>query len=108
MDAHVSLTHINNKEDPIPILPGMFLGYVHPSGEVHIEDSGEWAACPGAFALSSLRGAAPCCLRADLHCFSRAGQDNSSSQCIVGDVPEIWDGDESDHDGPYDGVTMGC
>lgn len=48
VDAHVSLTHINNKEDPIPILPGMFLGYVHPSGEVHIEDSGEWAACPGA------------------------------------------------------------
>lgn len=48
MDAHVtSFNHINNKEDPIPILPGMFLGYVHPSGEVHIEDSGEWASCPG-------------------------------------------------------------
>jgi hypothetical protein len=36
------------------------------------------------------------------------GQDNPSNQCIVGDVPEIWDGDESDHDGPYDGVEMGC
>ncbi|THG96561.1 hypothetical protein EW026_g5293 [Hermanssonia centrifuga] len=83
VDAHLtSLTHINNEEDFIPILPGMFLGYVHPSGEVHIQDSGEWASCPG--------------------------QDNPSTQCIVGDVPEIWDGDESDHDGPYDGVEMGC
>ncbi|PCH44545.1 lipase [Wolfiporia cocos MD-104 SS10] len=78
----VSVTHINNKEDPVPILPGMFLGYVHPSGEVHIEDSGEWAACPG--------------------------QDNPSTQCIVGDVPEIWDGDASDHPGPYGGVEMVC
>lgn len=82
VDANLHLTHINNKEDPIPILPGMFLGYVHPAGEVHIEDSGEWAACPG--------------------------QDNPSTQCIVGDVPTILQGDESDHDGPYNGIEMGC
>lgn len=82
VDAMVHLTHINNEEDPIPICPGMFMGFVHPAGEVHIEDSGEWAACPG--------------------------QDNPSTQCIVGDVPEIWDGNESDHDGPYNGVEMGC
>ncbi|KAG2072438.1 alpha/beta-hydrolase [Suillus decipiens] len=82
VDANLHLTHINNEEDPIPICPGMFLGFVHPAGEVHIEDSGEWAACPG--------------------------QDNPSTQCIVGDVPEIWDGDESDHDGPYNGIEMGC
>ncbi|KAG0697948.1 Alpha/Beta hydrolase protein [Suillus ampliporus] len=82
VDANLHLTHINNMEDPIPICPGMFLGFVHPAGEVHIEDSAEWAACPG--------------------------QDNPSTQCIVGDVPEIWDGDESDHDGPYNGVEMGC
>lgn len=82
VDAHVSLTHINNKEDPIPTVPGMFLGFVHPSGEVHITDANAWEACPG--------------------------QDNPSTQCIVGDVPEVWDGDESDHDGPYDGITMGC
>ncbi|OSX64053.1 hypothetical protein POSPLADRAFT_1136683 [Postia placenta MAD-698-R-SB12] len=77
-----SVTHINNEEDPIPICPGMFLGFVHPSGEVHIQDSGEWAACPG--------------------------QDNPSTQCIVGDVPTVLDGDESDHDGPYNGIEMGC
>ncbi|OBZ72589.1 Lipase [Grifola frondosa] len=78
-----SVTHINNKEDPVPILPGLFLGYHHPSGEVHIQDSGEWASCPG--------------------------QDNESDQCIVGDVPTIFEGQASDHDGPYDGVEMpGC
>jgi len=82
VDAHLSLTHVNNKEDFVPILPGMFLGFVHPSGEVHIQDSGVWSACPG--------------------------QDNPSTECIVGDVPEIWDGSLSDHDGPYNGVEMGC
>lgn len=46
-NAKIHLTHINNKEDPIPILPGMFLGFHHPSGEVHIQDSGAWDACPG-------------------------------------------------------------
>jgi predicted lipase len=41
------VTHINNKEDPIPILPGRFLGFYHPSGEVHITDSDTWENCPG-------------------------------------------------------------
>ena len=40
----LSITHINNKEDFVPILPGRFLGFHHPSGEVHIQDSGAWAA----------------------------------------------------------------
>jgi hypothetical protein len=82
VDAHLDLTHINNKEDFVPILPGEFLGYVHPSGEVHIMDNNQWVSCPG--------------------------QDNPSTECIVGDVPNIFEGDESDHDGPYNGVTMGC
>ena len=41
--------HVNNKEDPIPTVPPMLLGYHHPSGEIHIQDSGAWDACPGAF-----------------------------------------------------------
>ncbi|TDL26724.1 alpha/beta-hydrolase [Rickenella mellea] len=82
IDQHAGATHINNKEDPVPILPGRFLGFVHPSGEVHIEDSGEWAMCPG--------------------------QDNTSTQCSTGDVPNVLESNVNDHDGPYDGVTMGC
>ncbi|KAK7685750.1 hypothetical protein QCA50_011096 [Cerrena zonata] len=83
VDAHVtSLSHVNNKKDVVPILPGRFLGFHHPSGEVHITESNAWDACPG--------------------------QDNTNSQCIIGTVPNIFEGDESDHDGPYDGVLMGC
>ncbi|KIK57088.1 hypothetical protein GYMLUDRAFT_46709 [Collybiopsis luxurians FD-317 M1] len=76
------VSHVNNKEDVVPILPGMFLGFHHPSGEKHILDSNAWVACPG--------------------------QDNESSECSTGDVSNIFEGDISDHDGPYDGVEMGC
>ena len=81
VDANTTLTHINNMEDPVPILPGMFLGYHHPAGELHIQDSGVWTECPG--------------------------QDNPSTMCIVGDVPTIFQSNESDHDGPYNGIEMG-
>lgn len=82
-----SLTHINNREDPFPVMPGRSAGFVHPSGEVHIQDSGAWLACPG--------------------------QDNPSQLCIVGDVPNVLQGNIPanimDHLGPYDdGITMGC
>lgn len=77
------VTHVNNREDPIPTVPGIFLKFHHPSGEIHIQDSGTWDACPG--------------------------QDNPSDLCIVGDVENIFEGHlERDHDGPYAGITMGC
>ncbi|KAK0489331.1 alpha/beta-hydrolase [Armillaria novae-zelandiae] len=82
VDAHVSVSHVNNKKDPVPILPGRFLGFHHPSGEKHITDSNAWAACPG--------------------------QDNEDDQCTVGEVSNILVGDPDDHSGPYDGVVIGC
>jgi len=82
VDAHHPVTRINNKEDLVPILPGRFLGFHHPSGEVHIMDNNQWVSCPG--------------------------QDNTSTECTTGDVPNIFEGDASDHGGPYDGVEMGC
>jgi predicted lipase len=56
VDSQLSglVTHVNNQEDPIPTVPGMFLGFHHPSGEVHIQDSGAWDACPGASLLSRM------------------------------------------------------
>ena len=55
VDAHVtSLTHVNNKKDPVPILPGRFLGFVHPSGEVHIDNSNYWVSCPGQYPAEQL------------------------------------------------------
>jgi len=82
VDAHQLLTHINNMKDPVPILPGLFLGFHHPAGEVHIMENSAWVSCPG--------------------------QDNTSDECTVGDVPNIFESDLDNHDGPYDGVTMGC
>ncbi|KAM6497181.1 lipase class 3 family protein [Amanita muscaria] len=82
VDSHLKLTHVNNKKDPIPIVPGRFLGYHHPSGEVHITTTGPWESCPG--------------------------QDNTNSLCTVGDVPNIFESTPSDHHGPYNGINMSC
>jgi predicted lipase len=82
VDARLMVTHVNNREDPVPIVPGRFQGFVHPSGEVHIQDSGAWDACPG--------------------------QDNPSKLCIVGDVPNVFESNIFDHLGPYDdNISMG-
>jgi predicted lipase len=56
VDSQLSgrVTHVNNEEDPIPTVPGIFLGFHHPSGEIHIQDSGAWDSCPGAFLFCSL------------------------------------------------------
>ena len=36
------------------------------------------------------------------------GDDNPSTKCTVGDVPNVFEGKLGDHDGPYNGVNMGC
>lgn len=78
----LALTHVNHHEDPIPIVPGRFMGFAHPAGEVHIQDTGAWTACPG--------------------------QDNTPALCTVGDVPDVLHGDILDHLGPYDdNIFMG-
>jgi hypothetical protein len=64
---------------------GKFLGYVHPSGEIHIseDNDGQWVSCPG--------------------------QDNDNSECIVGAVSNVFfGGDEDDHDGPYNNILLGA
>jgi hypothetical protein len=77
-------THINHAQDPIPIVPGRGLGYSHPSGEIHIQNSGTAVACPGE-------------------------DDATDSQCTISSVPTIFDGDITDHLGPYiDGEYYQC
>ena len=47
-DSHVSdFTRMNNMRDPVPTIPGRFLGYRHPSGEIHIQADGSAVVCPG-------------------------------------------------------------
>lgn len=106
MDAHVtSFAHVTkyvytsknrplisphveifSKKDPVPIVPGRFLGFAHPSNEKHIVNSGtangDWYACDGS--------------------------DNTSQNCSTGAVKNIFDGNLGDHYGPYGGVTMRC
>ncbi|KAF9466202.1 lipase class 3 family protein [Collybia nuda] len=82
VDAHVTLSHVNNLQDVVPTLPGRFLGFHHPQGEKHIQEDLSWVSCPG--------------------------QDNTDGRCTTGDVKNIFEGNIKDHSGPYDGVTMGC
>ena len=60
------VTRINNREDPIPTLPGKFLGFHHSSGEIHITDSGTWDACPGMLFSSLVPPLGHACVDTDL------------------------------------------
>ncbi|EJU03751.1 alpha/beta-hydrolase [Dacryopinax primogenitus] len=81
VDAHLSIVHITNMLDPIPIVPGEFLGFAQPQGEVHILGGTDWVSCPG--------------------------DDNSSVDCSTGAVPTIFTSDIVDHLGPYNGIWIG-
>ena len=91
-----------SRKDPIPTIPGMFLGFHHPKGEKHIQSDGSWLSCPG--------------------------DDNDDKRCSRGAVPTILSGRLSDHGGmfedslstfsgisnvvvvtgPYDGIKITC
>ncbi|KAI0360314.1 alpha/beta-hydrolase [Trametes cingulata] len=73
---------INNEQDPIPIVPGRFLGFQHPHGEIHILGEGNAVSCPG-------------------------DDDASDSQCTISSVPNITQGNIIDHLGPYEGIYIG-
>ncbi|OBZ77266.1 Lipase [Grifola frondosa] len=82
-DAMVpDFTRINNEKDPIPIVPGRFLGFEHPHGEVHIVAPGDAVSCPG-------------------------DDDSTDAACTIATVPNIADGDILNHLGPYQGIHIG-
>ena len=97
-------TRVNNEKDMVPTVPGRFLGFHHPSGEVHVQDSNAWDNCPGA----SFHPRMSLVAHEWFTVISCTGQDNTSTPCIVGAVPNIFDGSTSNHDGPYDSIMMGC
>jgi hypothetical protein len=63
-------------------------------------DNGQWESCPGKSCQSLISSIAVT--------LYLPGQDNTSNECTVGDVPNIFVGSTSDHGGPYDGIEMGC
>lgn len=76
---------MNNVDDPIPIVPGRFLGFQHPETELHIvsDDTDEVVACPG-------------------------NDDATDADCTISSVPNVVDADLLDHLGPYPGgIYMG-
>jgi len=42
-----TLTHVSNKNDPVPTVPPRFLDFQHPSGEAHINSDDSVVSCPG-------------------------------------------------------------
>lgn len=73
---------VNNEKDIVPIVPGRFLGFAHPHGEIHIVSPGDAVSCPG-------------------------DDDADDDQCTIKTVPNIADGDVLDHLGPYEGIYIG-
>jgi len=83
IDAHISLNRITNHKDIVPILPGRFLGFRHPSGEAHIATK-------------------------DAVMRSCSGQENTGSLCSDGDAKNILVASIPDHFGPYSGIMIRC
>ncbi|KAH9979970.1 alpha beta-hydrolase [Lactifluus volemus] len=77
-----SFTRVNNKLDPVTIIPGRLLGYWHPKQELHIQPDGSVVICPG-------------------------DDNDTDPQCSYQMVPTVGEGDEGDHDGPYHGIYLG-
>ncbi|KAI0732059.1 Alpha/Beta hydrolase protein [Fomitopsis betulina] len=86
VDSQVTdFTRMNNVDDPIPIVPGRFLGFQHPETELHIvsDDTYQVVACPG-------------------------NDDATDADCTIASVPNIVDADLLNHLGPYPGdIHMG-
>jgi len=72
---------INHGSDPVPVVPGLKMGYSHVVGEIHIEGSDRWNFC--------------------------SGNDSTLAGCTLADVPFILLSDASEHSGPYHGVFIG-
>ncbi|KDR75797.1 hypothetical protein GALMADRAFT_97687 [Galerina marginata CBS 339.88] len=83
IDAKVpNFGRINNELDIVPIVPGRFLGFAHPHGEVHILSPGNAVACSG-------------------------DDDATDSQCTISSVPNVLVGNILNHLGPYQGIFIG-
>ena len=83
VDQQLNLTHVSHGHDPVPIVPGRDLGFVHPSGEVHISNDNDdlWLECPG--------------------------QDTETAGCTIDSVPNIVESNVLDHLFFYDGLKLG-
>ncbi|KAH7104422.1 alpha/beta-hydrolase [Auriculariales sp. MPI-PUGE-AT-0066] len=83
VDANLpDVIRIVNQQDPVPILPGRFLGFRHPTGEVHIGEDGTF-----------------------LHC---NGQESKEDGCTIDSTRFLFQAEPKDHSGPYNGFQLAC
>jgi hypothetical protein len=78
--SFLNFPHINNKQDPVPTLPGA--GYRGVTGEIHIDSNGHWQKFPG--------------------------QDNPNALCARGAVAKSPYGNLNDHNGPFNDILIQC
>jgi hypothetical protein len=78
VDSNLDVTRIANRNDIISEMPP-FPPYQQISGEISIQEMGDWVACPG--------------------------QDNLDSRC---GVHPFFDASLAQHLGPFDGIVVGC
>ncbi|KAF8997825.1 lipase, partial [Cyathus striatus] len=72
INAHLpNISRIDNKRDPVPVIPTTCLDYHHTQGEIHIIDNGTWVSCPG--------------------------EDNTNPLCTIGYVPNPLEGNATQH-----------
>ena len=92
---------MNNRHDPVPIVPGRLLGFRHPRGEVHIELDGHAVTCPGE------RSSFLVIPSSYLFLLYLGADDGKDPQCSDRMVPNIEEGNIIDHLGPYHGIFIG-
>jgi hypothetical protein len=72
---------VNNGDDIVPIVPGRFLGFSHPKGEVHLISDNKGVSCPG-------------------------NDDDADEDCQIKTVPNVVVGNILDHL-VYNGIPVG-
>jgi len=107
VDANIpDVTRIVNQQDPVPILPGRFLGFRHPSGEIHIGEKGEFLSCDG---QSSPFRTSPIQFRLTDTLPPPTGQESEEDGCTIDSTRFIFQAETEDHSGPYGKVKkIGC
>lgn len=83
--------HINNEKDVIPIVPGRFLGFTHPAGEVHIVSPGNAVSCPGMCSCEVQD------VLVVIYFHGIGDDDATDDQCTIKTVPNIFESNILNH-----------
>jgi len=77
--------------DVVPTVPGRFMGFEHPHGEVHILSPGNAVSCPGMFSPTIITR------YHKITCDTIGDDDATDPECQNQWVPNVLDGNILDH-----------